>query len=190
MISGCEACGSKTPVLQTARLTLRVPRIEDFERYAELIGDPAAAQYIGGHLPRAGAWRRFLQMPGAWALQGFALFSVVETASGRWVGQAGPWRPEGWPGNEIGDVVQPDVWGRGYAVEAALASIDWAFDALGWEEIVHCIAPENPASQKAARRLGASLRGPVRLPPPSHEVAVELWGQTRTQWQAGRAVRG
>ena len=63
-------------------------------------------------------------------------------------------------------------------------------DALGWEEIVHCIAPENPASQKAARRLGASLRGPVRLPPPSHEVAVELWGQTRTQWQAGRAVRG
>ena len=41
-------------------------------------------------------------MPGAWVLQGFGMFSVVEKSSGRWLGQAGPWKPEGWPGNEIG----------------------------------------------------------------------------------------
>ncbi|MGK9797812.1 GNAT family N-acetyltransferase, partial [Salmonella enterica subsp. enterica] len=57
--------------IETERLILRVPRIEDFERYAELLGDEEAARYIGGHLPRAAAWRRFLQMPGAWVVQGF-----------------------------------------------------------------------------------------------------------------------
>lgn len=176
--------------LETGRLLLRLPRLEDFERYADLMADEAACRHIGGHLPRGAAWRRFLQMPGAWALQGFAMFSVIDRVGGRWLGQMGPWRPEGWPGNEIGYAFHPDAWGRGYAFEAAVAAIDWAFEALGWEEIVHCIAPENLASQKLAQRLGSSLRGPVRLPPPSHEVAVDLWGQSRAQWQAGRAARG
>lgn len=176
--------------LETGRLLLRLPRLEDFERYADLMADEAACRHIGGHLPRGAAWRRFLQMPGAWAIQGFAMFSVINRADGRWLGQMGPWRPEGWPGNEIGYAFHPDAWGRGYAFEAAVAAIDWAFEALGWEEMVHCIAPENLASQKLAQRLGSSLRGPVRLPPPSHEVAVDLWGQSRAQWQAGRAARG
>ena len=175
--------------LETERLILRLPRIEDFERYAELMADETASLHIGGQLPRGAAWRRFLQMPGAWALQGFAMFSVIERSSGRWVGQMGPWRPDGWPGNEIGYAFHPDAWGKGYAVESAVAAVDWSFDTLGWDEIVHCIAPGNVASQNVAKRLGSTLRGPVRLPPPSHEAAVELWGQTRAQWRAGRAVR-
>lgn len=175
--------------LETARLILRLPRIEDFERYAELMADETASLHIGGQLPRGAAWRRFLQMPGAWALQGFAMFSVIERSSGRWVGQMGPWRPDGWPGNEIGYAFHPDAWGKGYAVESAVAAVDWSFDTLGWDEIVHCIAPGNVASQTVAKRLGSTLRGPVRLPPPSHEAAVELWGQTRVQWRAGRAAR-
>ena len=175
--------------LETERLILRLPRIEDFERYAELMADETARLHIGGQPPRGAAWRRFLQMPGAWALQGLAMFSVIERSSGRWVGQMGPWRPDGWPGNEIGYAFHPDAWGKGYAVESAVAAVDWSFDTLGWDEIVHCIAPGNVASQNVAKRLGSTLRGPVRLPPPSHEAAVELWGQTRAQWRAGRAVR-
>ncbi|MCD9031035.1 GNAT family N-acetyltransferase [Luteimonas sp. Y-2-2-4F] len=178
------------PELRTARLTLRLPRIEDFDRYAELLADEAAARYIGGHIPRAAAWRRFLQMPGAWLVQGFAMFSVVERASGRWLGQVGPWRPEGWPGNEIGYSFHPDAWGRGYALEAATATIDWAFDALGWDEVIHCIDPANLASQRLAQRLGAVNSGPGRLPPPFEDHPVEVWRQSAAQWRARReAVR-
>lgn len=175
--------------IETERLILRLPRIGDFERYAELMADEAACRYIGGHLPRGAAWRKFLQMPGAWAVQGFAMFSVIEKSSGRWLGQMGPWQPDGWPGTEIGYAFHPDAWGHGYAFESAVAATDWAFDTLGWDEIVHCIAPDNLASQRVAQRLGSTLRGPVRLPPPSHEAAVELWGQTRAHWQARRATR-
>lgn len=174
--------------LETERLILRVPRIEDFDRYAELLADEQAARYIGGHLPRAAAWRRFLQMPGAWVVQGFAMFSVEEKASGRWLGQAGPWRPEGWPGNEVGWSFHPDAWGRGYALEAATAAIDWAFDTLGWESVIHCIDPANVPSQKLAQRLGSTNQGPGRLPPPYEDAPTDIWGQTRAQWKARRSA--
>lgn len=173
--------------IETGRLILRPPRIGDFERYAELLGDAQAARYIGGQLPRAAAWRRFLQMPGAWALQGFGMFSVVEKASGRWIGQIGPWKPEGWPGNEVGWSFHPDAWGRGYATEAGVAAIDWAFDNLGWDDIIHCIHPGNLASQRLAARLGSRNKGPAPLPAPYEESPNEVWGQGREDWRARRA---
>ena len=59
-----------SPRLETERLILRVPQLGDFERYAALLADEEACRFIGGHMPRPAAWRRFLQMPGAWAVQG------------------------------------------------------------------------------------------------------------------------
>ncbi len=174
------------PTLETERLLLRVPVLADFDRYAELLASEEAARYIGGTLLRAPAWRKFLQMPGAWLLQGFAMFSVVEKASGRWLGQMGPWCPEGWPGNEIGYAFHPDAWGQGFAVEAGLAARDWAFEALGWDDVIHCIDPGNAPSQKVAQRLGSRKRGPGKLPPPFEEVPIEIWGQTRAEWLAAK----
>lgn len=175
------------PVLQTARLTLRLPRRGDFDRYAELMADEAACRYIGGHMARGAAWRKFLQMPGAWAIQGFAMFSVVETASGRWLGQAGPWQPDGWPGTEVGYVFHPDAWGRGFATEAVTACIDYAFGTLGWDEVIHCIHPDNAGSQGVARAVGSRLLREARLPAPA-DVDVPVWGQSRADWQARRAA--
>ena len=174
------------PTLETARLRLRVPQAGDFERFAEVLGNEEAARYIGGHQPRAAAWRRFLQMPGAWVVQGFGMFSVIDKASGRWLGQMGPWRPDGWPGNEIGYAFHPDAWGQGFAVEAGLAARDWAFETLGWDDAIHCIDPNNVPSQKVAQRLGSRKRGPGKLPPPFEEVPIEIWGQTRAEWLAAK----
>lgn len=174
------------PRMETERLILRLPRIEDFDAYAELHADEEAARHIGGALLRAPAWRKFLQMPGAWAVQGYAMFSVIERASGRWIGQAGPWQPEGWPGTEVGWAFHRSSWGRGFATEAATAAIDWAFANLGWSEVIHSIAPENHASQALAVRLGSRNRGPGKLPPPHEDVAIDIWGQTREDWFARR----
>lgn len=172
--------------LETERLVLRLPRIEDFDRYAEQQADPDAMRFLGGVVPRHAAWRKFLQMPGAWAVQGFAMFSVIEKASGRWMGQLGPWQPDGWPGTEIGYGFHPDAWGKGYAVESGMAAMDWAFEALGWNEVIHCIDPGNLASQKVAQRLGSTKRGPGRLPPPLDDHPIDIWGQSRAQWATRR----
>lgn len=175
-----------SPTLETDRLILRLPQAQDFDDYAELVGDEETARYIGGHMPRAAAWRKFLQMPGAWALQGFAMFSVIEKSSGRWIGQAGPWYPEGWPGTEVGWSFKRSSWGQGYATEAAIAAIDWAFDHLGWDEVIHSIDPDNRASQMLAQRLGSRNRGPGRLPAPFEDSPIDVWAQTREQWRARR----
>jgi RimJ/RimL family protein N-acetyltransferase len=174
------------PVLETARLRLRVPEARDFDAYAQMAVDEEAMRHIGGTQPRAAAWRRFLQMPGAWAVQGFAMFTV-ETREGEWLGQLGPWQPEGWPGTEVGWAFKRGAWGKGYATEAAIAAIDWAFDELGWTEVIHSISPDNVASQALAARLGSVNRGPGKLPEPFADEAIDIWGQSREQWLARRS---
>ena len=77
-----------------------------------------------------------------------------------------------------------DRWGRGYAPEAAAACTAWAFDTLGWSEVIHTIAPGNASSKAVAAKLGSRFIGMGRLPEPSHEKPVEIWGQTRAEWRA------
>ncbi|ODU42695.1 GNAT family N-acetyltransferase [uncultured Aquimonas sp.] len=172
------------PELMTPRLRLRPPEASDFDAWAALMADPESARYIGGVQPRAAAWRGFLCMVGAWKIQGFGMFSVIERRTGQWLGRIGPWQPEGWPGTEVGWGLLTEHQGRGYAREAALACIDWAFDTLGWHEVIHCIDPANLPSQRLAERLGACNSGAGRLPPPFEDAPIEIWRQTRAQWRA------
>ncbi len=175
--------------LETPRLLLRLPRQEDFEAWAAFMADEEATRHIGGLQPRPVAWRGLASMVGAWHLRGFAMFSVIEKETGEWVGRVGPWQPEGWPGTEVGWSIVRARWGRGYAPEAARATIDWAFGNLGWDEVIHTIAPDNANSKAVARRLGSSYLRMGRLPEPMHEAPVEIWGQTRAQWQAGMGAQ-
>ncbi|MCI1728054.1 MAG: GNAT family N-acetyltransferase [Chiayiivirga sp.] len=172
------------PQLETARLLLRPPQLQDFDRWAEFAADPVATRFVGGVQPRAMAWRSMMTMAGAWALQGHCMFSVIEKASGRWMGRLGPYQPEGWPGTEVGWSLHPEAWGRGYAREGASAAMDYAFDVLGWDEVIHCIDPNNAPSQRVAIALGSQLRGPGRMPPPFDQAPCEIWGQTRAEWRA------
>jgi RimJ/RimL family protein N-acetyltransferase len=174
--------------LETSRLVLRVPRADDLDPWAAMMADEEAARFIGGVAPRATTWRGLMTMIGAWHAQGFAMFSVIEKASGRWVGRLGPWMPEGWPGPEVGWAIVRDCWGRGYATEGAEAATTWAFDHLGWDRVIHSIDPANVASQVVARKLGSRNLGPGTLPPPFEHARIDLWGQSRRDWlaRAGR----
>ena len=172
------------PRLDTSRLTLRPPEAQDFEPWAAFMADTSTAEFIGGVQPRAAAWRGFMTMAGAWSLQGFAMFSVIEKRTGRWVGRVGPWCPDGWPGTEVGWGIVHDCWGRGYATEAATAAIDWAIDALGWTDIIHVIDPRNAPSQAVALKLGSRNRGRGSLPAPFADAVVNLWGQSAADWRS------
>ena len=175
-----------SPTLETDRLVLRPPALEDLDRWAEMMAEEKSARFIGGVQPRPVVWRAMMSMAGAWALTGVSMFSVVEKATGRWVGRVGPWQPLGWPGTEVGWALHPDAWGKGYAVESAAATMDYAFDVLGWTDVIHCIDPANVPSKKVAERLGSAYRGPGRMPAPYENVPIEIWGQTRSEWTARR----
>jgi RimJ/RimL family protein N-acetyltransferase len=171
------------PSLETERLLLRVPQEADLDGFAALMADEEAARYIGGVQPRSAVWRGMATMTGAWLLKGYSMFSVIEKASGAWVGRIGPWAPEGWPGTEVGWGILREYWGRGYAGEAAIASIDWAFDHLGWTEVIHTIASENANSKALAARLGSRYLRMGRIPAP-WDLELEIWGQTKDAWRA------
>lgn len=178
------------PLITTERLILRPPVAEDFDAYADYVADPVAMEMIGGAQVRAVAWRSFMAYAGAWATTGVSMFFVFERdddeSEGRFVGRIGPWAPEGWPGNEVGWGLRTDAHGKGYAMEAAIACMDFAFEELGWEEVIHTIDPKNTASQNVARKLGSHNLGECLLPAPIDKV-VDRWGQSRSQWMDRRA---
>ena len=178
----------RRPTLETERLILRPPCERDFTAFAAMMGDAEHVKFIGGRQPPSLAWRSLASMVGSWAMRGYGMFAVLEKDTGRWVGQTGPWKPHDWPGNEIGWALAPQAAGKGYAVEAAGATMDWAFDHLGWTEVIHCINPLNAASIRVAERLGSVRLGKVQCPAPYDKVESIAWGQTREAWQGRKAA--
>src|SRR6516165_683595 len=65
------------PVLETERLILRPPSLDDLDAWAAFAADPEAQQFLGGAQSRHGAWSQILGVAGSWALQGFGMFSVI-----------------------------------------------------------------------------------------------------------------
>ena len=175
---------SGAPILFTERLILRLPEASDLDGWSAMNADVETMRFIGGAKSRPETWRMLCAMRGAWDIRGFAMFSVIERSTGAWVGRLGPWEPEGWPGKEIGCGVSPQFAGKGYAYEAVAATMDYAFDVLGWTDVIHTIDPENTRSIALAQRLGSTNGGPTRLPDPFQDARVDAWGQTAAQWRA------
>ena len=172
------------PVIETERLILRRWREADIAPNSAMLADPASARFItsdGKPITDAFVgWRNAAIMAGHWALHGFGMFVVEEKPTGRFVGRVGPWLPSGWPGFEIGWGIASGFRGKGYAVEAARASIDWAFANFAIDQIIHCIDRENVASQSVAQRLGATIEREIDL----FGHVADVWVTRHDRWSA------
>jgi RimJ/RimL family protein N-acetyltransferase len=169
-------------VIETERLLLRPWRSDDIALNTAMLSDAETARYItpdGKAVTTAlSGWRNAAVIAGHWALHGFGMFAVEEKSSGNYVGRVGPWSPPDWPGLEVGWGIARAARGRGYAVEAARASIDWTFATFEVDEIVHCIEASNTASQAVARRLGASREREADV----FGKLTDIWVTSRTSW--------
>jgi RimJ/RimL family protein N-acetyltransferase len=159
------------PTLRTARLTLRAFAHDDIAAWAPILADPETARHVGGVRDRTEAWVRLAAYNGHWTLRGYGQWAVVESASGRLVGRAGLWFPEGWPELEVGWTLARSEWGKGYATEAGRACVEWGRAELGLTRIASVIDPENERSIAVARRLGMTFDRTARLADGA-EVAV------------------
>ena len=142
------------PTLMTERLTLRAPEAADFEAYAAFYASERSI-WEDGPLSRGAAWAEFAASAGGWVLRGFGAFSLVERASGRYLGEVGLYQPAHYPEPEIGWILMAEAEGRGFASEAARAVRAWAYGSLGLGPLVSYIAPGNRRSIRLAERLGA-----------------------------------
>lgn len=174
-----------SPVIETDRLRLRMPEERDFEPLCAVMADEETARFIGGVQEPPHVWRALCSVIGHWAVRGYGFFTVERKIDGAFVGRVGPWYPHGWSQPEIGWTIAREFWGGGYATEAAAASMDYAFDELGWPDVIHLIDKANTPSQKVAERLGSRNSGR------EEEVAgfgmmADVWGQTAAEWRARR----
>ncbi|MBC7143307.1 MAG: GNAT family N-acetyltransferase [Rhodobacteraceae bacterium] len=139
------------PTLQTERLTLRAPRLADFERWAEFFASDRS-RHERGPLDRIEGYKTWAADVALWTLRGYGPFGLDDRATGDYLGEVGIYQPEGYPGPELGWFVVPEAEGKGYAAEAARAH---AFRDLGWTTAVSYIDPANARSIALAERLGA-----------------------------------
>ena len=171
------------PMIETKRLILRTWREADIAPNTAMLSDPESARYITAErkavTDELSGWRNAVIMSGHWALYGFGMFVVEEKASGHYVGRVGPWYPPRWPGFEVGWGIAREFRGKGYATEGVRASIDWVFENLAVDRIVHCIEPDNAGSQGVAERLGAVIEGQTEL----FGHVADLWVTTRERWR-------
>lgn len=167
--------------IETERLLLRpIDPDRDFEAWARTMADAEVMRFVGGQVfDRALAWRNMVMVIGHWAVRGYGFFSVEERETGTWVGRVGPWYPEGWPEPEIGWTIARDHWGKGYATEAARSALDFVFDELGWQRVIHVIIKDNEASIAVAEKLGSKLETTQQGLPGVTDEEVLIYGQQR-----------
>jgi RimJ/RimL family protein N-acetyltransferase len=156
--------------LESERLVLRLPRLDDAPAAAEHLTDPEVMRFIGlggATVPREACADVVQTWLDRWAANGFGQFAVERREDGRFLGRVGllVWDRVGWVQSTLPDAEEPEVelgwtlarehWGRGYATEAAAAVRDWAFGELGLERLVSIVHPDNTASARVATKLGA-----------------------------------
>jgi RimJ/RimL family protein N-acetyltransferase len=148
-------------ILETARLGLRELEARDADDLLEILGDPVAMRHYPAPFDRDRviAWIAWARE--SYARNGFGLWAVVRRSDGRFLGDCGPMlQPvEGRLVPEIGYHVVAAEQGRGYATEAARASLEWVFANTPYSFACSLVAPDNAASRAVASKVHAAMRG-------------------------------
>ena len=142
------------PRLETDRLILRAPRIEDFALYGAIMMSDRAV-HMDGPLSRRDAWLDFCQCVACWTLRGHGLWAIEARDSGATLGFIPTCFEDGDLEPELGWFIDEAAEGRGIAFEAAEAVKAWALDSLALPALVSYIDPPNARSIALAERLGA-----------------------------------
>lgn len=149
-------------LLQTDRLLIRAWTLDDAEALFEICRYPEVMLHIGTRKPYQSVdeAHRFLKWAVAYQeANGFSRWAVVEKASQKVIGSCGFARLEDSGEIELGYLLAREVWGEGYATEAAGACLKYGFEQLGFAEVIALTDPEHVASQRVLEKIGFSCRG-------------------------------
>lgn len=169
--------------LETERLVLRMPRLEDADAFVPFFADREVMRFLGGETVPSG------DVPGViqrwmddWRDNGVGKL-VAEDRASAVVGRVGinVWDARTWTQStyaRAGESARPELawsllrahWGLGYATEAAVAVRDWVRAGERVDgELVSLVAPANARSARVAEKLGATWRETVA------DGALDVW---------------
>ena len=143
-------------ILETPRLLLRKFTLNDAAALEAVLGDPVAMQWYPTALNRDGVEGWIEGNLDRYQNDGHGLWAMVLKSSGELVGDCGCVLQEVEDRREveIGYHVRRDLWGNGYATEAAHGCMEYAFKELGAPRVISMIRPENHNSRRVAEKNG------------------------------------
>lgn len=164
---------SAPPVFRTSRLVVREWRDEDAADVLDLLGRREVSQWTSTPEPmqrieqaheRMAFWRTAGKGQPGLGIWAITLAPEEAAATGRAddrvVGTLILRPLDEPPITEIGWSLHPEVWGRGYATEAAAATLTRAWEH-GHAEVVAIMWPDNHPSAAVAERIGMVDQGTV-----------------------------
>ncbi len=198
---GSALAESSIAVLETGRLILRVPRIEDMTWIAELADNRKVAE-MTANIPHpygmADAAAFVANLPGGPQAATFAIF-LKNDAMLRGEGESsfGPPIPVGMCGfvrrdedaPEIGYWLGEPYWDHGIATEATRALVDHAFGDRKLEALIASARVVNPASRRVLEKCGFQWTGVglARVRAIGASVPVDRFRLERRLWTSLRA---
>jgi RimJ/RimL family protein N-acetyltransferase len=146
--------------MRTARLRIRPWDDSDRAPFAAMHADPSVMELMPGVLGAEQCAALIDSNQRHFREHGFGLWSLEVVGERPYVGYAGLLRTAFvapfTPCVEIAWMLARDAWGRGYAIEAARAICQKAFDDLGIDELVAFTVPGNARSRRVMDQLGMS----------------------------------
>jgi RimJ/RimL family protein N-acetyltransferase len=146
----------------TERLILRDWREEDWEPFFRHTNTPAGMRWLGGVLDPEDMGEQRTRIESYSREHGFTFWVVERKQDGAILGFCGLKRcnQQGGPLGEmeVGWRLREDAWGQGYAKEAAIASIDLAFERFGAAQVIALTVARNAPSWGLMQRLGMRRR--------------------------------
>lgn len=176
------------PTFDTPRLHLRPLDASDEALYCRLYCDPDVMRHIGTPLSPEAARAAFATVIGLMRRDAptMQVWVMRDRAFGADVGILALIRHADMPdAREIGAMLLVEGQGRGFAVEAQTALLDWVFDAQGVRTVWSRNAPGNAAAAGVRLKLGF-----VRAPDGPGEGGEVRWQMSRERWHAARLARG
>lgn len=143
--------------IHTERLVLREFQLDDAPFIIELLNTEGWKQFIGDRSVRTREdAQHYLRLGplASYARHGFGLWHVALREGESPAGMCGLLRRDGFEDVEIGFAFLPQHAGRGYAAEAATATLAHAAGTLGLKRIIALCQPDNTASLRLLARLG------------------------------------
>jgi RimJ/RimL family protein N-acetyltransferase len=143
-------------ILETARLRLREFTPADADALEAVLGDPMAMRYYPAPFDRKGVEEWIERNLDRYQNEGYGLWAMLLRDTNQLIGDCGCYSRDvdGRNDVEIGYHVRRDLWGKGYATEAARACIEYAFSKLGVDRVISLIRPENLQSIRVAEKNG------------------------------------
>lgn len=156
---------SNIPTLETDRLILRKMLVRDAEDMFDYARRADVTKYLtwSPH-PSADYTREYLEYVATrYAAGEFFDWALEERSSGRMVGTCGFTRFDYHADcGEVGYVLNPAVWGHGYATEGLRAVMKFGFEQLRLHRIEARYIDGNTASRHVMERVGMTYEGTLR----------------------------